>query len=335
MGKRQLRHDVFAVCATVLLFVVSIQLIGIIVGVIAAAASTASQLASDPAIAGALNDPAAMQSYMSQSDTARRVSEAVNNSAAVASIAGLVIGALWFFLIRGKRLVTTDISTSHGSPRPATFIKLFVVVLGIQFLLMIFAAAMKPLMDTAGLSLTDTLDQAQTSLLADPVGILDAVIIGPAIAELVVRGADLRKLEPHGTNFAIVISALLFGMYHMILYQALFAVFIGLVLGYVASHYSIKWSFALHVCNNLLGYITTVSNSNTLSLAFIALEFICCIITVVMLIKRRGYIKWDMRLGKPAASALRHPGRVALTCVSFWVYAVLTLGTGTVMLVAL
>ena len=82
---------------------------------------------------------------------------------------------------------------------------------------------------------------------------LYAGILGPIAEEILFRGLVLRSLRPYGKKFAIVVSAILFGLFHGNLLQAPFAFVVGLVLGYVALEYHIGWAMALHVMNNL-GY---------------------------------------------------------------------------------
>lgn len=77
-------------------------------------------------------------------------------------------------------------------------------------------------------------------------------IVAPIVEELVYRGFALRLLERHGKMAAIVASSVVFGVMHNNLPQSVFACGIGLVLGYVAVEYSVRWSILLHMLNNLV-----------------------------------------------------------------------------------
>ena len=79
-----------------------------------------------------------------------------------------------------------------------------------------------------------------------------STLAAPAAEELVFRGYVLRRMLPYGKEFAIVISAVLFGLMHGNFVQGLFAAGTGLVLGYVAVEYSLKWSILIHLLNNLV-----------------------------------------------------------------------------------
>ena len=81
---------------------------------------------------------------------------------------------------------------------------------------------------------------------------LYASILGPVAEELLFRGVILRQLAPWGKQTAIVISAVLFGVFHGNVIQIPFAFMVGLVLGYVTVEYSIGWAIVLHIINNMV-----------------------------------------------------------------------------------
>ena len=81
---------------------------------------------------------------------------------------------------------------------------------------------------------------------------LYASILAPIGEEILFRGYVLRSLRPFGKRFAILGSAILFGLFHGNLLQTPYAIVMGLVLGYLATEYSIRWSVLLHMFNNLV-----------------------------------------------------------------------------------
>ncbi|KFI84381.1 CAAX protease self-immunity [Bifidobacterium reuteri DSM 23975] len=84
-------------------------------------------------------------------------------------------------------------------------------------------------------------------------------LFGPICEEVMFRGVLMKELKPLGRNFAIVTSALAFGLFHGDFVQGTFAFLFGLILGFVAMEYSLIWSIALHIFNNavLSGLIDT------------------------------------------------------------------------------
>ena len=84
--------------------------------------------------------------------------------------------------------------------------------------------------------------------------VLNACTLAPVTEELVFRGAALR-LHRHGRIIAVAVTALLFGLAHGTVYQAIYAGLCGVVLGYAAMTYSLGWAVLLHVFSNaVLGY---------------------------------------------------------------------------------
>ena len=76
-------------------------------------------------------------------------------------------------------------------------------------------------------------------------------LLAPIIEEWVFRGVLLRRLLPHGEKFAIVISALCFGLFHGNFFQMLFAFALGLVLAYAALRTgTLIYSIFIHIIVN-------------------------------------------------------------------------------------
>lgn len=74
----------------------------------------------------------------------------------------------------------------------------------------------------------------------------------PIVEEIVFRGVIMKALVSYGKVFAIVTSSVMFGFFHADVTQGFFAFFAGLILGYLASEYSIFWSIFFHIFNNLV-----------------------------------------------------------------------------------
>ncbi|MCT6873593.1 MAG: CPBP family glutamic-type intramembrane protease [Bifidobacterium sp.] len=105
-----------------------------------------------------------------------------------------------------------------------------------------------------------------------------AGLLAPIIEELVFRGAIMHALKPYGHVFAIVTSAVMFGFFHGDLGQGFFAFIMGLLLGYLACEYSIFWSIALHMFNNLV-----VSDGLEFLLSFMSDNMSSYVIVIMML----------------------------------------------------
>ncbi len=96
------------------------------------------------------------------------------------------------------------------------------------------------------------------------VGLLQMAAIPALVEELAFRGIALGVLRKYGDGFAIVVSALLFGMLHGNFIQIPFAFCMGLILGYsVVRTGSIVPAIVIHFINNAMScllsyYMTTV-----------------------------------------------------------------------------
>ena len=111
--------------------------------------------------------------------------------------------------------------------------------------------ALEFLFNLVGLSLNESMESASLSM--DAFSMFIYVGIGAPISEeILFRGLMLRSMQPYGKKFAIFASALVFGLYHANIIQIPFAFAVGLVLGYVTVEYSLVWSIALHMFNNLV-----------------------------------------------------------------------------------
>lgn len=76
-------------------------------------------------------------------------------------------------------------------------------------------------------------------------------IIPPIVEELLFRGMILQSLRKYGNGFAVVASAILFGLYHGNFVQMVFAFIAGLVMGLVVVRTGSLWtSILIHFINN-------------------------------------------------------------------------------------
>jgi len=196
---------------------------------------------------------------------------------------------------------------------------------GVQFATTIYAMLMETFLSSFGfqyaLSFTDayaeTVDQLTT-----PLAIVYVVLVGPILEELIFRGFVMGRLAPHGRNFAIVFSALTFGLLHMILYQVIFAFFLGVILGYVADRWSIRCSIALHIINNGVAMFLTIFEIPEIPTLGVLAG--CFVATLVLILALRKDLARRVRAGKKPAAI----GRGGFSSPVFITYAAITLGLG-------
>ncbi|MDR1042613.1 MAG: CPBP family intramembrane metalloprotease [Clostridiales Family XIII bacterium] len=252
------------------------------------------------------------------------------------SIIGAVASLPIFLVLRGKRLFTKDVTESHAPLSALSFIKLWIIAMGAQLVFDVGAYLMNELLKSSGHSVTELLDQSMRTL-ETPTGLLYICIVGPIVEELIFRGAIMRSLERFGLNFSIVISSLIFGLFHIFTVQAIFAFFMGLILGYLASRYSIKWSILAHIMINStamgISALGTMGGGGALNAAALT-QFAFFAGGIILLITERWRFAEQKAVGAPA----RIPGspentgatlwKAAFTSIPMLIYIVITLGAG-------
>ncbi len=80
------------------------------------------------------------------------------------------------------------------------------------------------------------------------------LVIAPAICEeLLFRGLIFKGLKKHGKIFSILISAIMFCIYHMSVGQTVYPILMGLLLGVIMYYEdNIYYCIAVHITNNFL-----------------------------------------------------------------------------------
>ncbi len=164
-----------------------------------------------------------------------------------AMLVGFAILAAW----KGSTYWKQEIFVKEKSMRAGTFLCFLVFCMGAQMVNTLWLSLLEYLMNLGGSSVMPILEQVSGSSNTFSM-FLYASILAPIWEELLFRGCILRGLRPFGKQFAVLGSALLFGLFHGNLLQAPYALVVGLLLGYVTVEYSLVWSIALHMFNNLV-----------------------------------------------------------------------------------
>lgn len=107
-------------------------------------------------------------------------------------------------------------------------------------------------------------------------------LIGPIFEEVLFRGVILRTLNRYNRFFAIIASALIFGLFHLYLEQGAHAFVLGLVLAYVSLKTdSLMTCILLHIFHNT---ITTFSSfSIPLTIFDLVFRLACMIVALIWL----------------------------------------------------
>lgn len=135
-------------------------------------------------------------------------------------------------------------------------------------------------------SSTDMFDINSDSSLFSKVILVLALAVTPAIfEELFFRKAIIDLSSKFGKKFALIFSALLFGIIHMNLSQGLFAFIIGIIFGVIYLYTNdIKLTMIIHFINNGFAALEMILPENG-AIAIASVLLICLIIGVVLFIK--------------------------------------------------
>ena len=83
-----------------------------------------------------------------------------------------------------------------------------------------------------------------------------AVIVGPIVEELIFRKVLIDRLSQFGVRYAIVVSAVSFGIFHGNFNQVFYATVLGLLLGYIyARSGRVIYSMVMHILINFFGTV--------------------------------------------------------------------------------
>ncbi len=166
------------------------------------------------------------------------------------------------------------------------FLAILSVFMSIQLITYFLSGYAESILNHWGL--TSMFAQAQASGQSSTLSMFLYVgVFAPIVEELMFRGAIFDTLRPYGQRFAMVSSALLFGLFHGNLIQIPFAFLTGLVLSYVRSEYGLRWCILLHFINNcilaqLLAPLPDLSS---------ALLWVCFVAALVTLTLRGNHLR--------------------------------------------
>lgn len=89
--------------------------------------------------------------------------------------------------------------------------------------------------------------------------ILFVVIIGPAIEEIIFRKLLIDRTVKYGEKNAVILSAVMFGLFHMNLFQFFYATALGVIFGYMyVRSRKLRYTIILHMIINFMGSVVAV-----------------------------------------------------------------------------
>jgi len=210
-------------------------------------------------------------------------------------IATLFTGLLILHAWKGPDYWRGEVLVRESNMRPGVLACLLCFSVGAQMVNSVWVMGLETVLNLFGLSAMAVLETVSGA--SDTFSMfLYASVLGPISEEILFRGYVLRSLRPFGKRFAILGSAVLFGLFHGNLLQAPYAFMLGLLLGYVTVEYSIGWAVLIHVFNNLvLADLLTRLTAGWSDMAYSALNLVllggCFLLSLGILIRKRSAVR--------------------------------------------
>lgn len=160
-----------------------------------------------------------------------------------------------------------------------------------------------------------------TALSAKIIYIITMTVAPAFIEEMVFRGIVMQSLRRFGDMFALVSSALIFGIFHLNLIQTPYAFILGLCIGYFVMRTGSLWvGVIMHFLNNSIATVLTLAEPYCseemflfINLAYSLAAVMCGIIALcLLLVKYRDMFRFGdapgvLSSGKRAAYFLTSP----------------------------
>ena len=116
--------------------------------------------------------------------------------------------------------------------------------------------------------------------------LLTVSVIGPLVEELLFRGLVFHLFERSfkSERAAVILSALLFGIWHEIFVQSVYTFMIGLILGYLyAKTRKIIWPYLVHLINNFSGTLPPGFDGEFANMLVNLASLICIPVLIILL----------------------------------------------------
>lgn len=138
--------------------------------------------------------------------------------------------------------------------KPQMYLILFVMLFGVMYIGNLISTQLIAIIEL--ITGQPYISDLETVVSESPVylTILFSVILAPIMEELFFRKLLIDRLTPFGDVVAIVVSAVIFGLFHGNFYQVFYAAGLGLILGWIYLYSgNILYSISLHMLFNLAG----------------------------------------------------------------------------------
>lgn len=145
--------------------------------------------------------------------------------------------------------------------------------------------------DNAGIDYEVDYGENPTGVYGFLLSFIATAIVPALVEEFACRGIVLGLLKKYGEGFAIITSAIVFGIMHGNFDQIPFAVFVGLILGYVYVKTNSIWvCVVIHCVNNAISIIFTylqnlidINAQNILYIIYLTISILAAILSIYIM----------------------------------------------------
>lgn len=213
------------------------------------------------------------------------------------TISMLVAIILLYIFIRRRakelKYHETEYIKLHESLRGSDLLKNLVILLslkGIINLWFLFLDKLSTYLPYIGDKMASFEEMAGSTSYEEPYFylLMSIVILGPLAEELLFRGVVINEFRlSTNKRKAIVISAILFGIFHMDLIQMTYTILMGLFLGYIYIRYkSFVMAVGFHILNNFLETLPPSLEVNENVAFYLYMTYFICIIPGIVILIR-------------------------------------------------
>lgn len=241
-----------------------------------------------------------------------------------------MIGVWIFYLYRKGALLKEDIRGKRQQMSGKMFVIFLCFLLSFQFIFTLVSSGLEWVFNLFGYSLVQAIESATgAGDSQDWMMLLYAGVGAPVVEEIIFRAAGLKAFEKYGKLFTILLTALLFGVFHANIPQGLFAFAMGVLLAFVAIEYSFVWAVGFHFINNSVFSIVPsilvehgIVSEDIVNTLFMLLLVIGCIVSAYVVVKYRKNIIEYIVENKP-----EHETVVATrSSILLWIFILLNVG---------
>lgn len=251
------------------------------------------------------------------------VKEAYNSSELFENGYGILTSLLFIgvpFLISYKALKSrVSFTLPYGRPHnKRSFILLIIMGIAGSFLANYIVAIISMILNAGGLEMVSPEYETPESALGIILYVIYISVVPAMTEEFAFRGVIMQPLRKYGDKFAIVMSALVFGLMHGNAVQAIFAFIVGIIIGYAVVVTGSMWTgIVIHFFNNFVSAVLDlvgnyVSNSTynmiyvLYSVLLVAAGLVCAVLYF--------YTKDRVRIPVPSTELSEKKKRSAFIC---------------------